>query len=59
MASSVVFMKAWLVVPVDIISLKAFCASDKILCLFTNYINLLYINFSKFLEKTDKMHIGV
>ena len=59
MASWVVFMKAWLAFRVDLISLNAYCASDKILCLFTYDINLLYINFSKILEKTDKMDIGV
>jgi hypothetical protein len=52
-------MKAGLAVPVDFISLNAFCASYKILWLFTNDIKLLYIKFSKILEKTDKMDIGV
>jgi len=33
---------------------QSFCASDKILCLFTKDFNLLYMNFCKILEKMVK-----
>ena len=41
MASWIFSTKVWLAVSVDFIFLNPFCASDKILCLFTKDINVL------------------
>jgi len=59
MASCILSMEVWLAVSVDFIFLNSFCICNKMLCLFTKDINLLYINVSKILEKSGKMDIDL
>jgi hypothetical protein len=51
MASWILSIKVWLANDVYFIFLNLFCVSDKLLSLFNEDINVLYINFSKILEK--------
>jgi hypothetical protein len=56
MASWILSKKVWLAVSIDFI----LCFWQNTICLFTKgSINLLYVNFSKILEKTGKIDIGL
>ena len=58
-ASYILPVKEWIAVLRDFFSLNPFCAFIKILYLFKNIVNLLYLNFSNLLEKTYETDVGI